>query len=111
MADGDHRLRHDRTLHSREPAHRPSQSRPDVRASFSRRSPAVVALGLMATAAHIGTAFYALALTLLSTLAFVGLVTFNGVLQNGLEDLNYANRIARLRAFYFDHARTWMPIG
>jgi|SRR3954453_12845410 hypothetical protein len=64
----------------------------------------LVALGLMATAAHIGTAFYALALTLLPTLAFVGLVTFDRVLQNGLEHLTYANRIARLRAFYFDHA-------
>src|SRR3954468_19856034 len=44
----------------------------------------LIALGLMATAAHIGTAFYALALTLLPTLAFVGLVTFDRVLQIGL---------------------------
>jgi hypothetical protein len=58
----------------------------------------------MATAARIGTAFYALALTLLPTLAFVGLVTFDRVVQNGLEDLGYANRIARLRGFYFEHA-------
>jgi hypothetical protein len=64
----------------------------------------LVALGLMATAEHIGTAFYALALTLLPVLTFVGLVTFNRVLQNGLEDFNYADRIARLRGFYFDHA-------
>ena len=64
----------------------------------------LVALGLMANAAHIGTAFYALALTVLLTLAFVGLVTFDRVLQNRLEDLNYANRIARLRAFYFELA-------
>src|SRR4051794_32073976 len=52
------------------------------------------ALGLMATATHTGTAFYALALTLLPTLTFVGLVTFDRVLQNGLEDLGYANRVA-----------------
>jgi hypothetical protein len=64
----------------------------------------LVALGLMATAAHIGTAFYAVALTLLPTLAFVGLVTFHRVVQNRLEDLNYANRIAGLRAFYFELA-------
>jgi hypothetical protein len=64
----------------------------------------LVALGLMAAAAHLGTAFYALALTLLPTLAFVGLVTFDRVLQNRFEDLNYANRIARLRGFYFEHA-------
>jgi len=64
----------------------------------------LIALSLMATAVHIGTAFYALALTVLPTLAFVGLVTFDRVLQNGLEDRNYATRIARLRSFYFDHA-------
>jgi hypothetical protein len=64
----------------------------------------LVALSLMAAAAKIGTAFYALALTVLPTLAFVGLVTFERVLQNRLEDLIDANRIARLRGFYFDHA-------
>jgi hypothetical protein len=64
----------------------------------------LIALGLMATAARIDTAFYALALTLLPTLTFVGFVTFDRVLQNGLEDLIYAVRIARLRGFYFEHA-------
>jgi len=64
----------------------------------------LVALGLMATAAKIGTAFYALALTVLPTLAFVGLVTFDRVLQTRMEDLIDALRIARLRRFYFDHA-------
>jgi len=64
----------------------------------------LVALGLMATAAKIGTAFYALALTVLPTLAFVGLVTFDRVLQTRMEDLIDALRIARLRSFYFDHA-------
>lgn len=64
----------------------------------------LIALGLMANAVHVGTAFYALALTLLPTLSFVGFVTFNRVLQNGLEDLIYVDRIARLRGFYFEHA-------
>jgi hypothetical protein len=64
----------------------------------------LIALGLMATAVHMDTAFYAFALALLPTLAFVGLVTFDRVLQNGLEDLMYASRIERLRCFYFDHA-------
>src|SRR4051794_41266998 len=35
---------------------------------------------------------------------FVGLVTFDRVLQNRLEDLIDAQRIARLRGLYFDHA-------
>jgi hypothetical protein len=34
----------------------------------------------------------------------VGLVTFERVLQSGVEDHGYAQRIARLRAFYFDYA-------
>jgi hypothetical protein len=64
----------------------------------------LVALSLMATATKIGTAFYVLALTVLPTLSFVGLATFDRVLQNRLEDLIDANRIAWLRGFYFDHA-------
>ena len=38
-------------------------------------SAGLVALGLIATATRIGTAFYAFGLTLLSTLSFFGLVT------------------------------------
>jgi hypothetical protein len=64
----------------------------------------LIALGLVATAAKTGVAFYAFGLILLPTLAFVGLATFHRVLQSGIEDLAYARRIAQLRAYYFDHA-------
>ena len=64
----------------------------------------LVALGLIATAAGVRTAFYAFALILLPTLAFVGLATFNRVLQSGIEDLGYASRIARLHGYYFQYA-------
>jgi hypothetical protein len=64
----------------------------------------LVALGLVATAAHTGVAFYVFGLILLPTLAFVGLATFHRVLQSGVEDLAYARRIAQLRDYYFDHA-------
>ena len=64
----------------------------------------LVALGLVATAAKIGAAFYMFGLILLPTLAFVGLATFHRVLQSGIEDLGYAHRIAQLRDYYFDHA-------
>ena len=64
----------------------------------------LVALGLIATAAGVRTAFYAFALILLPTLAFVGLATFNRVLQSGIEDLGFASRIARLRGYYFQYA-------
>jgi hypothetical protein len=64
----------------------------------------LVALGLVATAAKTGVAFYMFGLILLPTLAFVGLATFHRVLQSGIEDLGYACRIAQLRDYYFDHA-------
>jgi hypothetical protein len=64
----------------------------------------LVALGLIATAGGVHTAFYAFALILLPTLALVGLGTFIRVLQSGVEDLGYASRIARLRGYYFQYA-------
>ena len=64
----------------------------------------LIALGLVATAAKTGVAFYMFGIILLPTLAFVGLATFHRVLQSGNEDLAYARRIARLREYYFDHA-------
>jgi hypothetical protein len=69
----------------------------------------LVALGLVVAAAGVGAAFYAFALVLLPTLAFVGLVTFDRVLQTGVEDFGYARRIARLRAFYFEAAPELIP--
>jgi hypothetical protein len=67
-------------------------------------SGALVALGLMATATHIGTPFYSFVLILLPTLSFVGLVTFERTLQTLSEDHSNAHRIARLRSYYFHHA-------
>ena len=64
----------------------------------------LVALGLIATASRVGTAFYAFGLILLPTLAFVGLVTFERALQSGMEDVGYARRIDLLRSYYFDEA-------
>jgi hypothetical protein len=64
----------------------------------------LVALGLIATAAGVRTAFYAFALILLPTLALMGLATFNRVLESAIEDFGYASRIARLRGYYFQYA-------
>jgi hypothetical protein len=71
---------------------------------LSAVSGGLAALGLVTTATHVGTTFYAFALVLLPTLAFVGLVTFERVLQSGIEDQGYARRIALLRDYYFDNA-------
>jgi hypothetical protein len=69
----------------------------------------LVALGLVATASRVGTAFYGFGLVLLPTLAFIGLVTFERVLQSGIEDQGYARRIALLRGYYFDNAPEIAP--
>jgi hypothetical protein len=71
---------------------------------LSAVSGGLVALGLVATATRTGAAFYMFGLILLPTLAFVGLATFHRALQSGIEDLGYAQRIARLRDYYLDHA-------
>src|SRR5438876_4367056 len=63
-----------------------------------------IALGLVATASRVGTAFYAFGLVLLPTLAFVGFVTFERALQSAMDDLGLARRIALLRTYYFDNA-------
>ena len=57
----------------------------------------------------IGGGFFAFGLVLLPTVAFVGFVTFERTLQSGIEDLGYARRVARLRAYYFDNAPELAP--
>jgi hypothetical protein len=69
----------------------------------------LVALGLVATASSLGSAFYAFALVLLPTLTFVGFVTFERALQSSIEDTEYARRIALLRGYYFGHAPEIAP--
>jgi hypothetical protein len=76
---------------------------------LSAISGGLVALGLVATATRVGTAFYVLGLIVLPTLAFVGLVTADRTLQSGIEDLGYARRIAVLRGYYFEVAPETAP--
>lgn len=64
----------------------------------------LVALGLIAGATGVGSAFTAFGLVLLPTLSFLGLVTFERVLQSSIEDHYYARRIAQLRSYYFDRS-------
>jgi hypothetical protein len=64
----------------------------------------LIALGLVATASHLGTAFYAFGLVILPTLAFVGLVTFERALQSAMDDHLLARRIALLRGYYLDNS-------
>jgi len=69
----------------------------------------LVALGLVATASSLGSAFYGFALVLLPTMAFTGFVTFERTLQSSIEDTEYARRIALLRGYYFGHAPEIAP--
>jgi hypothetical protein len=64
----------------------------------------LIALGLVATATGIGTAFYAFGLVLFPTLAFVGLVTYERTVQIGLEDVHLMRRIALIREYYLREA-------
>jgi hypothetical protein len=69
----------------------------------------LVALGLVATASSLGSAFYGFALVLLPTLAFVGFVTFERTLQSSIEDTEHGRRIDLLRSYYFEHAPEIAP--
>jgi hypothetical protein len=60
----------------------------------------LIALAFVGQMSRLGPAFYAFALLLLPVLAFVGVVTFQRLVQSSLEDIAYAQRIARLRSLY-----------
>ncbi len=60
----------------------------------------LIALAFIGQMSDLGTPFYAFALILLPVLAFVGVVTFHRTVQSSIEDIAYAQRIGRLRAFY-----------
>jgi hypothetical protein len=61
------------------------------------------------TGASLGQAFYIFALVLFPTLVFLGLVTFERVLQSGVEDIVYAHGINRIRHLYLEHAPEMNP--
>jgi hypothetical protein len=69
----------------------------------------LIALAFVGQMSRLGTAFYAFALILLPVLAFVGVVTFQRLVQSSMEDIAYAQRIARLRAFYLGLAPELEP--
>jgi hypothetical protein len=69
----------------------------------------LIALAFVGQMSRLGTAFYAFALILLPVLAFVGIVTFQRLVQSSIEDIAYAERIARLRAFYLGIAPELEP--
>jgi hypothetical protein len=76
-------------------------------------SSSLIALGFIGQMSQLGTAFYAFALLLLPSVAVIGAVTFERLVQLTNEDIAFARRIARLRAFYVDAApelRTYLTV-
>ena len=65
--------------------------------------------GLTRSDAGVGQAFYIFGLVLFPSLVFLGLVTFERVLESGIEDLIYARGINRIRHLYQEHAPQMRP--
>jgi hypothetical protein len=69
----------------------------------------LIALAFIGQSSRLGGAFYGFALILLPVLAFVGVLTFQRLVQSSIEDIAYAQRIGRLRDFYLELAPELEP--
>ena len=72
-------------------------------------SGALIAIAFTGQASSMGTAFFVFSLVLFPALFFMGLFTFERVLQAGIEDLIYARGITRIRQLYLEHAPQMQP--
>src|SRR5215212_2711603 len=65
-------------------------------------SSSVVALAMVAQVSGIGEAFFIFALVLLPSLFFLGTVTFQRLVQSGIEDYILARGVNRIRHYYVE---------
>src|SRR5215471_6303881 len=72
-------------------------------------SSSLIALAFVGQISHLGTAFYVFSLVVLPTLFFMGLITFERVLQSGNADVIYARGINRIRHLYLEYAPQMQP--
>jgi len=72
-------------------------------------SGALIALAFTGQVSRMGTAFFVFSLVLLPSLFLMGLITFERVLQSGIEDLTYARAITRIRQLYLAYAPQLRP--
>src|SRR5215469_17239069 len=72
-------------------------------------SSALIALAFVGQLSHIGTTFYVFSLVVIPTLLFMGLITFERVLQSGSADFMYAIGINRIRHLYLAYAPQMRP--
>src|SRR5215472_3599942 len=71
---------------------------------LSTVSTTLVALAFIGNISHLGTAFFVFALVLFPSLFFLGLVTFDAVLQSAIEETVYTRGINRIRHLYVELA-------
>src|SRR6266487_4332138 len=76
---------------------------------ISTVSGALIAIAFAGQTSHMGTAFFVFSLVLLPSLFLMGLITFERVLQSGIEDLIYARGITRIRHLYLEYAPQLRP--
>jgi len=72
-------------------------------------SSGLIALAFVGQLSHLGTTFYVFSLVVLPTLLFMGLITFERVLQSGSADFMYAIGINRIRHLYLEYAPQMQP--
>ena len=72
-------------------------------------SSGLVALAFVGQLSHLGTAFFVFSLVVLPTLFFMGVITFERVLQSGSADVIYARGINRIRHLYLEYAPQMQP--
>ena len=72
-------------------------------------SSGLIALTFVGQIAHLGTAFFVFSLIVIPTLFFMGLITFERVLQAGSADNVYARGINRIRHLYLEYAPQMQP--
>ncbi len=70
---------------------------------------ALIAIAFTGQASRLGTAFFVFSLVLLPSLFLMGLITFERVLQSGIEDLTYARGITCIRHLYLESAPQLRP--
>src|SRR5215467_7780779 len=72
-------------------------------------SSALIALAFVGQLSHLGTTFYVFSLVVIPTLIFMGLITFERVLQSGSADFMYAIGINRIHHLYLEYAPQMQP--
>jgi hypothetical protein len=72
-------------------------------------SSGLIALTFVGQISHLGTAFFVFCLVVIPTLVFMGLITFERLLQSGIADFMLARGVNRIRHLYLEYAPQLQP--